>query len=391
MKAGFIKADSIHTGIVNVRNGGVTVTNSDIGLNISNAHIGLTATGTYGVYSIGLFMGAYGESSNYYGLFGNSRSGTGVYGTSDSHYGVYGYSYNYIGVNGYSYSDVGGNFYSDKNYGIKAATNSGAYAGVFNGNILVNCIFQVSDKKLKTNINDVNDAMGIIIKLKPKHYEFNKDGQYATLHLPAGRHYGLLAQDLQEVLPNLVKEAPLEMTTPQNNTKPAKLTPDGKITVGLDQKGKTEIINTLSVNYTELIPIIIRGMQELNESKDKKIDDLQNQINAQQLQINELKNIVQSMTKQVGTVSANSAAYIKQNAPNPSKNNTVISYFTPNDTQNAQILISDMKGSVLRTYNVSRGKGQINIRGGELPEGSYNYTLFINNNKIDTKQMIIVK
>lgn len=50
-----------------------------------------------------------------------------------------------------------------------------------------------------------------------------------------------------------------------------------------------------------------------------------------------------------------------------------------------------MKGSVLRAYNVLRGEGQVNIKRGELPSGTYNYTLYVDNNKIDTKQMILIK
>lgn len=50
--------------------------------------------------------------------------------------------------------------------------------------------------------------MSIINKLKPKNYEFRNDGKYAAMNLPKGNHYGLIAQELEEVLPNLVAYAP---------------------------------------------------------------------------------------------------------------------------------------------------------------------------------------
>jgi hypothetical protein len=82
------------------------------------------------------------------------------------------------------------------------------------------------------------------------------------------------------------------------------------------------------------------------------------------------------------------AGYLKQNNPNPLNGNTMIRYFAPNHAS-AHILVTDMKGDLLKTYRVTNGEGQLIIRAGELPTGTYNYTLYVNNSKIDTRQMII--
>jgi len=58
---------------------------------------------------------------------------------------------------------------------------------------------------------------------------------------------------------------------------------------------------------------------------------------------------------------------------------------------NAQIKITDIKGSVLKTFNASKGEGQLMIKNGQLPAGTYNYTLYINNKTVDTKQMILMR
>jgi hypothetical protein len=52
--------------------------------------------------------------------------------------------------------------------------------------------------------------MDIINKLKPREYEFRHDGNYDLMNLPDGSHYGLIAQDLEQVLPNLVKDTKFE-------------------------------------------------------------------------------------------------------------------------------------------------------------------------------------
>ena len=72
-------------------------------------------------------------------------------------------------------------------------------------------VYVTSDKNLKKNIKDFEDAMSIINKLQPKNYEFRTDEKFASLHLTKGTHYELIAQDLEEVLPNLVKESPHEL------------------------------------------------------------------------------------------------------------------------------------------------------------------------------------
>lgn len=331
--------------------------------------------------------GIVGLNSDGDGVVGSSRGAAGVYGQSLGNgvvgdaagYGVYG-SGGGRGVGGYSTEGYGGYFTSDSSYGLVAATTpKGFYAGAFYGNVYTSgTLYQSSDKNLKTNIQEFGDAMSIINKLKPKNYEFKKDKKLASLNLPAGSHYGLLAQDLQEVLPNLVSETPHELRT----IKPVittKQTADGKTAhVISDEKETKEIIKIKGVNYLELIPILVKGMQELS----KENEDLKNQIV-------DLKSLILKNGNS-STISSLSG-YIKQNAPNPSNNSTIISYYIPNETRNAQILVTDIKGSVLRAYNVSRGEGQVNIKSGEFASGTYNYTLYMNNNKIDTKQMIIIK
>lgn len=126
-------------------------------------------------------------------------------------------------------------------------------------------------------------------------------------------------------------------------------------------------------------------MQELYADKDKKINELQQQID-------DLKTMVQTLSKQGGhnTTDFSSSAFLKQNVPNPSGSNTIISYVLPGSASNAQILITDMKGVVLKKYPASK-EGQVIVNTAEFPAGAYNYSLYINNKKIDTKTMVITK
>lgn len=354
-----------------------------------------TSGQNYGVEANGEYAGVWGFSSDGTGLVGSSTSSNGVYGSStsfygvngssSSSYGVSGSSTSSYGVNGYSTSSRGGNFESYNSYGLVARTTNGYYAGVFYGNMYTSgTLVQASDKNLKSNIQDLGDAMSIINKLKPKNYEFKNDAKYASLNLPKGNHYGLLAQDVQEVLPNLVSESSHELKSVQP-MQAVKLSAEGKPLpepAVTQQKETIESIKIKGVNYIELIPIMVKAMQELKTETDKQIADLKSEIS-------DLKSLI---SKNGNTSESTSlSGYIKQNAPNPANNNTVISYYTPNNTITAQLLITDMNGRVLKTYNASKGEGQVNISNGELPSGTYIYTLYVNSNKIDSKQMVIMK
>ena len=83
---------------------------------------------------------------------------------------------------------------------------------------------------------------------------------------------------------------------------------------------------------------------------------------------------------------------LAQNVPNPFTQNTTITYYLPNNTQNAQLVINSLSGSIMKVFTLSgTGIGQVTINGGEIPAGNYTYSLLINGNKVDSKQMTLTK
>lgn len=363
----------------------------------TSTYTGVYGTGnTYGVVGGGGIYGVVGSGSSYgvygggdsYGVYGTSSS-YGVYGQSNGGYGVYGSGGKY-GVFGYSSTGNGGRFYSADGYGLYAITArpDNSWAGVFDGNVFCYNSYQGSDRNIKKNIQEFDNAMGIINKLKPKNYEFISEGKLALLNLPRGHHYGLIAQDVELLLPNLVKESVHDLNFIKSTRKILKPSEDGKTPAAIqtepEPKETQDNVTLKAVNYTELIPIMIKGMQELDADKDKKIKDLQQQIN-------ELKAMVQALTKHGGNVTSLSTGFLKQNVPNPASSNTVIGYYIPDNAGYAQIKITDVKGSVIKIFTAAKGEGQINIRSGQLPAGTYNYTLYINSKAVDTNQMVLIK
>jgi len=127
-------------------------------------------------------------------------------------------------------------------HGVKSSFLT-SFFGAGNVNITGN-YYSSSDAKLKQNIKPIQKMMDKIMQLKPSSYQYRTE-EYKW-NLPKGNQFGLVAQDVQKVFPELVQE----------QVKPARF----------DEKTKEKLsdeVKYLGVNYTGLIPIIISGMQDL--------------------------------------------------------------------------------------------------------------------------------
>lgn len=169
----------------------------------------------------------------------------------------------------------GGSYY---NYGVHAkasgtqGTNIGVYgwaygastnyAGYFNGNVHVTGTFtNPSDIKFKKDISPLKRSLNKILELKPKKY-FYKTESFKSMQLPKAERIGLIAQEVEAVFPNLVSEEvmPVKDVDEKGNKIPA------------DKLKKPEKYK--SINYIELIPILIGAIQE----QQKEIDIMKNQL-----------------------------------------------------------------------------------------------------------------
>jgi len=263
----------------------------------------------------------------------------------------------------------GVNTFSSNSNGIVAGTgNSAAYAGYFNGNVFTTGTYLASDRKFKQNIVDLTSAMSIINQLKPKTYEYRQDANLKGMNLPQGKQYGLIAQDVEQVLPNLVKETKFDA---------------GKMSAGNGTAAKGEVTEFKALNYTELISIMIKGMQELSEQNQElsaKNEDLQKQID-------ELKGVKTTGTQ--STAATLSSASL-DNYPNPFTGATTIRYNLPAGFRAAQIVIADNSGTTIKQVQLSTaGNGTVNIDASKLGSGTYNYSLVADGKVILSKKMTV--
>ena len=349
----------------------------------SSGYLGVYGSGTtYGLFGSGGTYGAYASGTDY-GVYGYSSTGYGVAGVSGNNYGLYGegnigsIAYGaYVGAwgDGDSYGLVG---YGGP-YGCWATGTS--YAGYFSGNVHCTAVYSGSDRSLKKNITEFNSALDIINKLKPRLYEFRNDGNYAQMNLPEGSHYGLIAQDVEQVLPNLVKAT--EFNAPQ------KIDKDGKSLETGVAATKSEKIDYLAVNYTELIPIIIKAMQE----QEQKISALETE-NAQ------MKQDLQSCCLNHSTTPANDKVktnakdqpLLEQNNPNPFNEATTIHYYLPVNST-AVLKVMSIEGQEMLSEQITKaGYGEVHISGSTMAAGTYTYTLMVNGKAVESKIMVLTK
>ena len=346
-------ADNLDVGL-RVYKAGLAETIYDYSTAVRCSVMGAESSGKklYGYYShvykgngtdtnAGRSYGVYGIAGNAttgwnYGLFGTlagNNNGAGVYGSSESWDG---------GVNV-------GNRYAGYFHGIVEVTND-IYASAFNVN---------SDFRSKENINPIDSRkIEDLMKLNVVQYNLKQRtfdvGDTATApinyytkdpELLQKTHYGLIAQELQEIYPDLVYE-----------------------------KGD----GYLSINYIEIIPLLIGTIQELT----LKVDELST---AQSKSI-----IKDEDNTKADNVLLN--AFLFQNNPNPFTDNTEIRCIIPNEVTKADLYIYDMNGHQIESITISqRGNMSLIIQGGSLDAGMYLYSLITDGIVVDTKRMILTR
>ena len=333
---------------------------------INGESIGVVGEGSYiGVKGIGSSVGV--EANGTFGLvaYSTAQNGSGVYTV------VFGESATAVSAN------------SDKYHGIIAGTNNpDAYAGFFSGNVYSSGSYVGSDRKLKQNITQLNSAMSILNKLQPKTYEYRQDGDFKLMNLPAGKRYGLIAQEVEEVLPQVVKATVFE-------TRFAKPQKQDSIKNFLKAAAtSSEKIDFKAVNYTELIPIMIKGMQE----QDAEIEELEKKA-AEVDALKERLTKLEALLAKGGTGGVSvSSAYVDQSNPNPVSGTAIIRYQIPATSVSARLTITNAKGQLVKTINLNnKGAGQVTINASTLATGTYNYTLWVDGNQADTKRLVVIR
>ncbi|MCD7972294.1 MAG: tail fiber domain-containing protein [Candidatus Azobacteroides sp.] len=281
-------------------------------------------------------------------------------------------------TSGYNYGIMGCLFGNGNGTAVYGAIGSnhygnpvpGRYSGYFENDIMVTgtingTVIGNSDIRLKENVVELSSgkALDNILKMHP--IEYNLKQQYLeldntissdtgsvkmkmfdeTLPVFQKKQYGLSAQELQQLYPDLVYE---------------------------QQSGY------LGINYIGLIPILIQSIKELKEELDEVKEENRS------LQLRAATDITSTTSSQV--------AVLYQNNPNPFSQTTQIKYYLPADVKNASLCIYDLQGKQLKQYAIAAsGEGYQEISGDEVSAGIYLYALIADGKEVDIKRMILTE
>lgn len=286
----------------------------------------------------------------------------------------------------YGLWSMAGNAQSGYNYAVCASLVSGNYgaavygssgnlpdgfqftsslAAYFDGNVQAGGVFMApafvtpSDYRLKESISEIapgslDNLMEMnVVQYKLKQIEVITDDSTSDKHykydpespVMKNCHYGLIAQELQQLYPELVMEGE-----------------DGY----------------LSVNYMEVIPLLISSIQELKN----EVDGLRESG----------KGVTRGTLLSDENVDPVMSAALYQNTPNPFTESTIIECEIPSNIKTALLYIYDMNGRQIDSIGITgRGHTSVTIDGGSLAAGMYLYSLIADGNVIDTRRMILTK
>lgn len=273
----------------------------------------------------------------------------------------------------------------DENYGIwaQAPVNATSWAAWFNGNTFSTGTYQGSDESLKENIAPLANATDVITELNPVTYDYLTN-EFPQMNLSQGNQMGLIAQELEQVLPGLVKAT----------AHPAVYDSSGNETFA-EMEFK-------AVNYTQLIPLLIAGFQE-QQAELAQRDDL---INSLEERLNILEDcIAASRLCETGdatnkmndgasngetvTLENRNAIVLDQNLPNPFAEQTTITYLIPEEVSEAELIFYDIRGRIVNQVQINeRGNSKMTVYGENLKNGVYTYSLIADGQLISTKKMV---
>lgn len=221
-----------------------------------------------------------------------------------------------------------------------------------------NGVIQTSDRRDKTNITDMDYGLEEVMDLRPVTYDWKMQPEKGT-------QVGLIAQEVNEILPNIVYDPAEDMNLNEEGLMvPVEVNEDSR----------------MGINYALMTPVLVKAIQE------------------QQGQIEEQKALIEELQQQLGKViqdedgSQELMPKLYQNTPNPFEGTTEIGFYLPASVNRATLYIYDMQGQqVMETAISERGESSYTLNGTQLRAGMYLYALIADGKEVDVKRMILTQ
>lgn len=220
------------------------------------------------------------------------------------------------------------------------------------GSVFSKGVYLSSDRRLKENISPITDGVAGISLLKPVSFNF-KAVEHDTLRCRKF-HYGFIAQEIREHFPDMV---------------------------ALTYRDKNKTDSLLSVNYTMVIPLLVKAVQEQQDL----IADLYDQI---ELLISNVPGMTTDSSAIVDfNVGSNDIVLDVQ--PNPSSGVFYVKA-TAIGNEHLDLLVTDLSGRLVSGYNVDMtNNNKYKLDCSVLPNGVYLLTGVLSGEVVSTKRIVI--
>lgn len=221
--------------------------------------------------------------------------------------------------------------------------------------IEVASIYNHSDARAKTNVQDMKGALSTILNLRPVTYNWLKpsdediaaissaDSSVTSIHSYSPEEnlqYGFLAQEVEKIIPDIVR---------------------------------TSDTGDKLINYTALIPMLVESIQELHEILNQQnvtIESLSGQLGTYTIQSHDTKNRLISCT------------------PNPTSGFVTIETQLEDNVKEAGIIITSMAGNREKLLTVSANETTATTDVSAFSAGIHIVSLYIDGKLADSCRLI---
>jgi hypothetical protein len=324
------------------------------------------------------------EDSANYGVLGTASSDDGVF--TDYAYGVRGEACG-ARINMGVYGTTNPAFSSN----CHIYPSQVFYAGYFAGTVVtMGAEINPSDENLKTNVQNLTNASALLNQLEVKTYEFDLS-TYDYMGLPETPRYGLISQDVEAVLPDLVHDAVFPAQQSEDGTE---LSPE----VAFKGIEYDQFIPLLIAAFNEQDSVVAAQAQQNNALQDE-ITALESQLAEIQGEMNEMMSSFQQLQSSMNTCCGTAPSgksnsetgknELEQNFPNPFETETTIN-FTIYEPARIRLEISDAQGRVLEVLvngRLSEGRYTERWDASAYAPGTYFYSLYADTELLTNKMI----
>lgn len=283
-------------------------------------------------------------------------------------------------------------------------------------------VWNTSDRKYKQGIESISSVKNDLFKIQPSSYYYRGE-EYPQRNFDNGLHFGFIAQEVEKVYPNLVRNVsgdysvnyiefvPLLLQALKEEDQQVQSLQQKVNTLEVEQENTATLQNKLAELEKQLA-----GLNSLSAKLDAQqatIAQLQNKlatvndnaalVNNQQKTINNLMEKIAIMeadmniccqaknthTDDVKTPSLQSS--LDQNVPNPFNADTKIGFNIVGEYRTAFIGFYDLNGKQVKIMPIEQGMNHVMFNNNNMMPGMYVYSLVVDNQLVDSKKMIIAE